>query len=316
MAHAQQRPLRATGTPTVAERPSTTVHAATMSWDTRIYLGVRVARIAPEVRGALARALGEIGTEAEFFLLLVNTFPTQGRETPAAGEAFVRQLETSVMRLAHAALALEVATQSYLGALETIYPELRERGGEEGEPWWPPFAGYSLPGEPLDLRLRRCGYAYRHVIAAHLAANVDAIAEGLALVLHALSTLPPAGTLPARSLHQGLYELAATIQGDLVPHNIRDLSGEYPGLLTGIQRLRVLHAREESSLASDLAWAHAQYALARTAQSGATGQHAAVGGGATGRQRWAGFAARQWQDVIAALEHLQRTPTTHTVRRR
>src|SRR5262249_30549701 len=146
---------------------------------------------------------------------------------------------------------------------------------DQAEPWWPPFAGYTIPGEPLEVRLRRCGYAYRHVVAARLHANVEAIAEQLAFTLHALVTLPPAGVLPTQWLYSGLYELSGALQGDIIPHYINDVSAESPGLLSGIALLRALDAREDRSLKADIAWAQSQFALARAATDQLRATHSA-----------------------------------------
>jgi hypothetical protein len=178
----------------------------------------------------------------------------------------------------------------------------------DGDVWWPAPAELVTGGEPIELSLRRCGYAYRHVVAAHLAAHVEAICEHLALILHALSTLPPAGTLPASSLRAGLDELTSGLQGYIVPNHLIGLSPRTPGLFGGIAQLRTLDAREETSLASDIAWARAQYDLAKrphpSTQAGiipavnARSSHAPA--------RWAAAAAQEWRDTISALERLRR----------
>ncbi len=261
------------------------------AWERRLYAGLRVACVPAEVRNALAEALGEAGVDAEFFLLLINGSPGAGPFTHATGQALLRRLEVAGQRLCRTASALELATQAYLTALEAGYPGVRMEG-ERAETWWPPFEGYMLPGESIELRLRRCGFAYRHVVAVHLASNLESIAEQLALVLHALETLPPAGVMPITMLYQGLYELSSSLQGYTIAHHITDLNQHTPGLLTGIARLRALDAREDTSLAADITWAHAQYTFARSA-------------GRADARGWAAAAAREWQNTIATLEHLQ-----------
>lgn len=270
-------------------------------WEGRLYAGLRVSCVPPEIRAKLTGALGELGVEAEYFLALIQSFPGMPPHPHERGEAFLLGMEAACHRLMSVASTLEVATQSYLNALEIGYPELRAE--RDVEAWWPPFGGYALPGESIELRLRRCGYAYRHVVAVHLASNIEAVTEHVALILHALTTLPPAGVLPAASLYQGLYELSSATQGYIIPHHVTDLNARTPGLLTSIAWLRGLDTREDTSLTSDLAWAHTQYALARqlAAQAKATLSPRAAQGQT---QAWAA-ALRDWQDTIAALERLR-----------
>jgi hypothetical protein len=286
-----------------AERPAIaaaggTPRVATRAWEDRLYDGLRVACVPPPVREALAAALGAAGVEAEFFLLLardLGAFP--GPQPHARGEALLLQLDAAARRIVGVGAALEVATQAYLTALEAGYPDLRAEA-DAADPWWPPFAGYALEGDPAELRLRRCGYAYRHVVAAHLGPALEGVAEQMALTLHALRTLPPAGIAPASALHAGLYELSSSLQGYAIPTHIASHAEERPGLLAAVARLAALDAAEDTSLAADIAWAQAQYQAARRVQL------AALGGDARsdGARRWATRGMRDWQDVIAALE--------------
>lgn len=270
-------------------------------WEGRVYAGLRVVRVPPEIRASLTGALGELGVEAEYFLALIQSFPGAPPYAHERGEAFLLRLEAACHRLTAVAGTLEVASQSYLSALEVGYPGVRTQ--RDADAWWPSFGGYAMRGEPLELRLRRCGFAYRHVVAAHLASNVEAVAEHLALTLRALATLPPAGVLPTASLYQGLYELSSAMQGYIIPHHVTDLNAQTPGLLTGIAWLRGLDAREDTSLNSDLAWAHAQYARAR--QLATQARTASPSGASHGQaQAWAA-ALRDWQEAIAALERLR-----------
>ncbi|MEO7000210.1 MAG: hypothetical protein ABI068_00235, partial [Ktedonobacterales bacterium] len=192
-------------------------------------------------------------------------------------------------------------------ALEATYANLRS-GADDDDVWWPPFAGYTLEGEPLEARLRRCGYAFRHVSETYLSTHVEAILDQLALTLYALSTLPPAGVTPIRTLYQGLYELSSSLQGDITPHHIRSASAQHPGLLAGINRLRALDAQGDTGIESDLAWAQAQYTYARNAYM-QTGQgHAPrINAGAhTGdAHTWAAQAANEWRTVIGFLDRLR-----------
>lgn len=281
-------------------------------WDNRLHAGLRVSRVPDETRAALARALGEAGVEAEFALALIAGFPLAGQYSHAQGEIFLTQLEAVAHRLIRVAATIEVSAQGFLSALEAGYPDMRTTGPLMGV-WWPNFPGFVLDGEPLELRLRRCGFAYRHVVQSHIASNIEAVIEQMALTLHALSTIPPAGVVPAGALYQGLYELASAWQGDLTQSHLYDISPEFPGLLTGISWLRALDAQEDTSLESDLAWAHAQYALTRDPRSApggsmspATGTHLAV----PARYGLADFAAREWENTIALLDQLRRASSS------
>jgi hypothetical protein len=271
--------------------------AIVAGWDQRLYAGLRVACVPEDVRAALARALGDVGVEAEHFLALATTFVRATEPmTPQTGDAFLLGLHAASQRLRRVAQGLEIATQSYLGALEAGYPSIHLADFGE-DVWWPPFAGYALGGEPLELRLRRCGFAYRHVVATHLASNVEAVTEHMALLLHALTTLPPAGVLPASALYTGLSELTSALQGYLIPHHVIDLNEATPGLLTGIARLRKLTASDDTSLDGDIAWARAQFTFTHQLHAGSAGQSV-----------WhsAQSAAREWQSTIAALESMRR----------
>lgn len=280
---------------------------STATWDRRLYAGLRVDCVPVEARATLAEALGNIGVEAEFFLMLVDSFPGPGAPSRQLGEVFLLRLEASVLRIQHAAAALEVATQSYLTALDAGYPNVRAES-EHAEVWWQAFSYAGTGGESLEMRLRRCGFAYRHVVATHLASNVEAIMEQMALTLHALNTLPPAGTLPAATLYQSLYELSSTLQGYVIPHHIADISESMPGIYTNIRHLHALTAQEDTSLASDIAWAQAQYNYAQSILA-ATSAHQPAGPSSMpvyDTRQSALAAVREWQEVLATLETLTR----------
>lgn len=285
--------------PLAAVRPAP-ARTALPTWEDRLYEGLRVACVPTETRSALAGALGAAGVEAEYLLLLVNGFAGAGLLPRARGEAFLIRLDAACRRVVHASVALEIATQGFLSALEAGYPGVRDEA-QAADPWWPAFPGYAPPGEPVELRLRRCGYAYRHAVAAHLGPSLEGVAEQMALVLHALISLPPAGIAPASGLYSGLDELSSALQGHTVPTHIASSSAERPGLLAGIARLVALDAQEDTSLAADVAWAQAQYQYARQVQVAAVGHD----GRAADARRWATRASRDWLDVIAALESLQ-----------
>ena len=317
------------------------VRTQDVRWDERLYPGLGVQAAPAEVWTALAQALGALGVEAEHFLGVVSRFTRGGPASPATredGDAFLWQLDGSARRLAGGAQGFELAAQPYLAALESANPAVRAPGAagsagedEQAEPWWPADRVASPVGEPLELALRRCGYAYRHVAAAHLAANVEAIGEYLALLLHALRTLPPAGVLPLPALYAGLYELTATFQGHIVPHHLADLSPDQPGLVSGIALLRRLDAAEDRTIEADLAWARGQMAELEQMAAALPGPRPApprpsgwkpladlfhrgsarLSNGASTAvtpRAWAEDARRQWRETIAALEALRTLP--------
>jgi hypothetical protein len=277
-----------------AAHPTSVVPLRSVGWEKRLYEGLQIAAVPSETRASLIQALGELGVEAEHLLGLVETFPGEAGASEGAGEQFLAQLEAFAHRVVQLATPLEVATQGYLTALAAAFPELRS-AGDEGEPWWPAFAGYTLSGEPLELRLRRCGFAYRHVVAVRLSATLEALAEQMALALHALGTLPPAGIVPASALYRGLYELSSALHGYVVAHHIADLNERTPGLLNGIARLRELTRREDTALEADIAWARTQYAFVRDLTTRDAGD---ARPGADG-------ALREWRETITALERLR-----------
>ena len=257
---ARMRPSVAGRTVTAGPR----LAPAAAGWDTRLYDGLRVSRVAPDIRVGLGAALGQIGVESEYLLVLVTSFPGEARPGRALGALFLTRLITALERLVDASASLEAATQGFLTALDDAYPELSHARGWSGA-WWPAFSGYTAPGAPLEARLRRCGYAYRHVIESHLPAHMEAILEQMALTLYALSALPPAGVAPIAALAQGLDELSSAMQGEIVPRHILGLASDdrYPGALAAIERLMARDMAEETSLESDIAWARARYVAAR-----------------------------------------------------
>jgi hypothetical protein len=289
-----------------------TLEAAAPGWDARLYDGLLTRRIAPETCGGLIRALGEVGVEAEFLLVLVDALPGAARPMRGDGEIFLQRLTASLSRLAEASATLEVATQSYLTALEAHYPGVENSSRDEV--WWPPFAGYALRGEPLEARLRRCGYSWRHVVESRLPTHMEAILEQLALTLYALGSLPPAGIVPVSTLYHGLYALSSALHGDIVPRHIMSGSGDprYPGALASVVRLRQLDASSGASgasLDSDLAWAHAQYAAvsgARTSFGPALNLREPQTVAVNDARLLAAHAAYEWGRVIGFLEYLRR----------
>ena len=321
MGSAEQRAIRSIATsPRMAATSATSATSAMAAtagripamagggWETRLPSALRLHGIARDVQAHEVAALGAAGVEAEFFLRLLRDFP--GRDprahTHAQGTAFLGQLEAWAYRLIAAGAALEVATQGYLAALDGAFPAASGTNGD-ADVWWPPLPPLVLGGEPLELRLRRCGYAYRHVVAVRLASTIETLAEHLAQLLQALLTLPPAGVLPAAALYAGLSELTATLQGYLIPHQLAGRDARTPGLLPAIARLRQLDATEPSTLASDIVWARAQYATARAAVTQARALPRAPRGAARPAPLPPGV-LREWQATIASLEALDSSP--------
>ncbi|MGH2504011.1 MAG: hypothetical protein ACRDID_16000, partial [Ktedonobacterales bacterium] len=68
------------------------VSIAAPRWDARLYDGLRIRRIPAETRNALIHALGELGVEAEFLLVLVDAAPGAIRPTSRDGELFLQRL--------------------------------------------------------------------------------------------------------------------------------------------------------------------------------------------------------------------------------
>jgi hypothetical protein len=269
--------------------------AAGSDWESHLYSGLRMAHVPGEVRAALASALGTMGVEAEYFLSLLTTFSGVDRPSHDLADTFLRRLDAAARRVYHAADTLEIATQGYLSALETGYPGMRIEDAEV-DPWWPAPQDYEVGGESLELRMRTCGFAYRHVVGVYLANNVSAIASQMTLLLYTLTNLPPAGVLPMGSLYQGLYELSSLFQSYIVPHHIGDLDAKTPGLLTGIERLRRLDAEEDTSLQSDLNWAEGQL---RSVQDFLNTRNISPA-----QREWAMTAAHEWQETIRLLTGL------------
>jgi hypothetical protein len=277
--------------------------AAGGGWEAHLPAALRLSGIPSDVQSRAIAALGAVGVESEFFLRLIRDFPGHGPHAPAQGVAFLAQLEAWSARTIAAAAALEVATQGYLAALASAFPALPAQS-DAGDVWWAPLPPLALGGEALELRLRRCGIGYRHVVAVRLASIIETIAEHLAQVLQALLCVPPAGVLPAATLYGGLAELATTFQGYLVPYYILGQDERTPGLLPAISRLRQLEALDPPTLASDIAWAQEQYTVARLART--TEQTSGlVGEGTVRHGPLPPGMLREWQATIAALEALR-----------
>jgi hypothetical protein len=160
-------------------------------------------------------------------------------------------------------------------------------------------------------------------VAARLTLSVEALAEHLSLLLHALETLPPAGILPVPSLAAGLLELASTFQGHVVSHLLSDTAPDAPGLPAAIRRLRALDAADDRSVEADIVWARGQLhevrAMGTRTQTDAPAAPARRGilrgllrrGAAPGRatpasrrEAWIAAAEQDWQATIVSLQSI------------
>src|SRR5262249_29599516 len=173
--------------------PSSSAARRAGSWERRLSMGLGLGVVPETIQADLVQALGTVGVEAEFLLALLRDFPLGGTSGRERGAAFLAQLGAWARRVVAGGNGLEDATQGYLAALEAAFRGLRA-AAYGGGVWWPELPSLLLPGDRTELWLRRCGYAYRHVVAAHLASQIDALTEHLATLLQALHTLPPAGT--------------------------------------------------------------------------------------------------------------------------
>jgi hypothetical protein len=297
-------------------------------WDQRLYPGLRVEGVPADLCATLVQAAGTLGVEAEHFLATLRAFmtaPSGTGRSRASGEAFLWQLEAAAARLRPAAETFELATQAYLSALDEHFTGLRAQaaaGEAAAEPWW------SAPHDAVDpsaleLCLRQCGFSYRHAVISRLTPSIEALSEHLSLLLHALSTLPPAGVLPIPALYAGLSELASTFQGHVVPHLLADGTQQAAGLPAAVQRLHALDASEDRSIEADLAWARGQLHEVRwiaeqtranrqdvSTRRGILGgllRRAAAPGriSSSGPEAWLALAEREWQGTISDLEALR-----------
>lgn len=285
------------------------------SWEQRLFVGLQWPGM-DEPTLALARALGEVGVEAEFFLLLTGSETSLSGANRASADIFLQQLEVSCRHICSAAASLEVATQGYLAALDGRFPQAR-LAHTPSDPWWPKFAGFTASSEPLELKLRRCGYSYRHVVETHLASTIDAISEQLALTLHALQSLPPAGVAPVGALYHGLDELSSALQGHVAPHHITETAAESPGVLAGVQLLRHLDQQQDHSIQADITWVQQQLGLARETLAQLGVKRSPMGALARLGLRkapptppdtaaWVARSIREWEDALKQLTALAR----------
>ncbi len=308
----------------------------TGTWDVRLVRGLAGMGAPVEATDALVTALGALGCEAEFGLGMLSPMAIAPQPTRAQGEMWLRQCFQLGQRLARISNDLAVALQAYLAALEAADPALvaspstpsRINPGADSwisrfdatpDVWWPEHGGVALGQEPIEVWLRRAGFAYRHVVNVGLPEHVEAVAETLGLVLHALQTLPPKGVLTRASLYLGLQAISAETVGDLVPHHIYDIDTRHVGLLTGITTILRFAASEAAPIDGDIIWARAE--LARARQALQEQQQRTSGRSGTGwrllRQPshhtgnlWLRQLVADWEQTITQLEAIRATQKT------
>lgn len=288
-------------------------------WDVRLLRGFAVAGVSEEARGELVAALGALGCEAEFGLALLRTPATLRRPLPRQGEQWLRQVQRLSRRLVTQSEAFQLAAQGYLAALaaSTAAPErptmpvavTRDAWGQRFDAtpgvWWPERGAVALQAEPAEYWLRRAGFPLRHSVSVGLPEHLETLENTLALLLHALHTLPPSGVVSREALAISLITLATDLQGDLVPHHLLDMDPRHIGLVTACATLLRLRAPDATDLTSDIAWAQGELNRARA--------HLAVS--ATGsvtrpltrptNKLWAREVVADWERTLARLEALR-----------
>jgi len=293
------------------------------AWDGRLVRGLSMPGIAPEVSEALVTALGALGCEAEFGLALLRVSDEVPRPTHAQGEQWLRQCYGLCQRLVRLSADFEVASQAYLAALDQWAVQAsktaaaaaqldrsRDSWGAQFDAtpdvWWPERGDIAVENEAQDFWLRRAGYSYRHIVNIGLAAHLEALAEALNLVLHALRTLPPGGVLTRASLALGLETLSATFEGDLIPHHMLDLDARHVGLQTGILTIARLDP-STADLAADVAWARGELERARATLLGSRNGPGRVTRPLTAvtGNLWQKQIVTEWERTVALLEALR-----------
>ena len=176
--------------------------------------------------------------------------------------------------------------------------------------WWPERGEVTTDSEPIEVWLRRAGFAYRHTVSVGLPGHVEALTDSLNFLLHALQTLPPRGVLTRISLLLGLQAISGEIEGDLIPHHIRDLDQRHVGLLTGIETIARLAMRASNAVESDIVWARGELGRARMALGGKT-QHGVTGARVTRLlshptgNLWARQLVAEWEHTVTQLEAIR-----------
>lgn len=280
-------------------------------WETRLDLGLAVAGVPADVRAPLAGALGMAGVEAEYFLTLARSLhadvPMPSATSPRAiGEAFLVALDAAGRRLLVTAGRVELATQAFLTALSAIHPAV-DSAMATTPPWWGEATSIPWSGLTIEMDLRRHGFSLRQMMQVRLGWTLESLAERMALTLQALTSLPPAGVLPVGTLAAGLYQIAELWQDDIAHGLVRDVTPAYAGLLSALVRLRAEDAAHGADVQADLAWAHAQYALARDLQNAGSSRADGSLVRAAERVAMVDEELRVWQETVGWLESLQHT---------
>lgn len=292
------------------------------AWESRLVQGVVSMGVASEASDGLISAFGALGCEAEFGLSLIQAMAELRNPSRGQGEHWLRQCAALAQRLTRVAAEFGVATQAYLDALVAVeHATQREmitgqahdawaaRFDSTPDVWWPERGDIALGGEPIEMWLRRAGFAYRHSVSIGLPGHIEALGDALGLVLHALRTLPPGGILSRASLHLGLSTLAAEIEGDLVPRHILDLNDRHVGLLTGIATLLRFAAIDRTGVEGDIIWARGELDRARAT---IVGSFPATGGPRVTRplttptgNLWARQIVVEWEGTLVQLEAIR-----------
>lgn len=287
----------------------------------RLVLGFEMSDVREETRALLVTALGALGCEAEFGLGLLQTPLTRPQPTHAEGEQWLRQCYLLGQRLVRTSTEAQVAIQSYLGALAAaeldrpslasdvaVHLTLSDAWGARFDAtpgvWWPEQGAVAIEREPIELWLRRAGFGYRHIVTIGLPTHLEALDHTLGLVMHALRTLPPGGVVTRDAIAISLMTLSTEIEGDLVPHHLRDLDARHVGLLTGIATLLRLTPRAGASLGADLAWARGELARARALLPDQPQQPGSATRPLTYQtgKLWARQLVADWERTLAQLE--------------
>ncbi len=291
-------------------------------WDQRLMQGFVMPGVPEDTRALLVTALGALGCEAEYGVSLLRVPLHTPRPTRVEGEQWLRQILHLSQRLTRVSIEVEVAVQSYLGALALV-DQRRDVATPTGThlaaddwstrfdatpgTWWPAAGAIMIEREPIEIWLRRAGFAYRHTVTMGLPDHIESLDQTLTFIMHALRTLPPGGVLTRDALAISLLTLSTEIEGDLVPHHLHDLDARHVGLMTGIAAMLRLTPPMGAKISADVAWSRGEL---RRVRATAVDHHERHGG--TTRPlseskggNWAGQLVAEWESIIAVLEGLQ-----------
>lgn len=302
------------------------------TWEHGLVRGLAAAQAPADTRDALINALGTLGCEAEYGLELVQMSAVLPAPTHPQGEQWLRLLFGLCQRVKQASAELAIAGQTFLAALAERdpslvvagYPEQAGNGAADSwsaqfdatpDVWWPDRGTLASQGDASELWLCRAGFGYRHVVNIGLPGHLEALVDGLGLLLHALRTLPPGGVLTRASLYIGVQALATEMAGDLIPHHIDDIDARHIGLLTSIPTLLRLHASEGNAITSDILWARGELERARAALGGPgqpTNSRVTRALTRPTGNLWARQMVADWERTVAQLEAIRITQLAMT----